>query len=270
MSDPQQVTQPPKKGMSPLAWVAIGCVGLLILGAVGVGVAFVMGASFVRGKAESYAERWEANPELEAIKVAYRFVPEIDVVDSDSDRRTVTLRNTRTGEEVVLDFEEASQGTFRFATGDEEGEIRFGGDQGILEVRGREGTVRIGGDPQRGVLEVEGSEGRVRIGGGGEVPSWVPVYPGTEPQALFTQDDPRQVGGMIELQTSHSLDRVAAFYRERLEGLGYEVNETRFSGPDGEGALVAGENRSARRTISMHLEGTPEGTLARITYQAQK
>jgi hypothetical protein len=243
--DPQQA-QPRKKGFSPLAWLAVGCVGLIAVSGIGLAV----GGYYVKNKVQGFVERVEKNPELVAIETMARLNPEIDLVRSDEERRTVTIRNKRSGEEVTLDFEDAREGTFRFSSGEDQAELRLSGDQGVMEVRSNEGTMRWGG--------------------GGEAPSWVPVYPGTRAQLAFSSDDATSLSGIASLDTTDSLDRVLGYFREQLAGAGYQVSESRFSGPDGEGALVAGENKREKRSLSVALEGTAEGTRATITYQATK
>jgi hypothetical protein len=238
--------QPRKKGLGPLAWVAIGCVGLIVL----TGVGLTVGGYYVKGKVKGFVERAEQNPELVIIETMARLNPEIDLVGTDEARRTVTIRNKNTGEEVTLDFEDAREGTFRFSTGDEQAEIRLSGDQGVMEVTSKEGTVRWGG--------------------GGEVPAWVPIYPGTQAQVAFSSDDASSTSGIASLETADSLDRVLGYFRQQLEAAGYEVSESRFSGPDGEGALVAGENKRQKHSLQVALEGTTGGTRATLTYQASK
>jgi len=78
MVQPQSVP-PQKKGMSVWAWVAIGCVGLLVLGGVGFGALAWWGAHKVKSMAADFQE----HPELAAAKMVIAANPDLETVSSD-------------------------------------------------------------------------------------------------------------------------------------------------------------------------------------------
>ncbi len=108
--DPAPAAPPEaKKGLSPLAWV------LIILGVVFV---LMMGACVACGLVVTQAARelasdFEANPAKAMAELAVRANPDIELVESDDDAGTMTVRNTETGEELTLNFEDTPKAVSR-------------------------------------------------------------------------------------------------------------------------------------------------------------
>src|SRR5215207_3396874 len=100
MSEP--MTPPPvpgqKKKMSALGWIAIGCGAIAIIGILALGGAAFIGGRFLKHKAAEF----EKNPALAAAELAIRANPDYEVVESDSDAGTLTVKNSKTGEVVTM------------------------------------------------------------------------------------------------------------------------------------------------------------------------
>ena len=86
-----------KQGMSPWAWVAIGCGGLLVL----CGLVFAVVGYFIYGKAKEVVSEVSEDPIAFTSRIIAEADPEIELVEADKDNRRVTFRNTETGEEGV-------------------------------------------------------------------------------------------------------------------------------------------------------------------------
>jgi hypothetical protein len=173
----------PRKGMHPLAWV-----GIILLCIFGLGAAGIFG--FVL---------WVAhNPARAVRKMITATNPNMEVVGTDDDAGTITVRDRRTGKVVTMSFDQARQGKFRISADD--------GD-------GRTAQFQLGGEVH--------------------LPAWLPAYPGSDPRGVFSAsgDSGREGGdaGAVTFHTDDSADRVFAFYEEKARGLDMtvEFNEHR-------------------------------------------
>ena len=198
-----------KKGLSPLAWIGIGCGGILLLGL----IAFVIGGIWVAGKAKDVAKDFHDNPGSAGMSAAKAFVklnPEWELVDSDDDAGTLTIRDKKTGEETTVDFQDVKEGSISFKSGDEEMTVGMEKDDeggGAFTVRDKEGKARF----------------RAGSGGGDELPAWLPSYPGGEPEGTVLSSSGDQVQGGYGFKTDDSLDDVIAFYEDALDADGFEI-----------------------------------------------
>jgi len=197
MSDSAQ-----KKGLSPLAWVAIGC-GALILVFVVVSVA-LLGFGFFKAK-EMVAE-FEGNPAKATAEMMVKLNPELELVESDDEAGTITVKNVKTGETMTVDFEDIAEGKISFST--EEGEMSIDASEG-----------------EEGGVTFTGPEGEVRLGASLEnVPDWVPLYPeSSEGRGTYTSETEEEVTGMVAVKTSDDAATVLAYYEEHLAEEGYEI-----------------------------------------------
>jgi hypothetical protein len=244
MVQPQQA----KKGLGVWGWVAIGCVGILVLGGIAVGGAVWWGARKVTSVAHDIA-----NDPTAAIEMALKLNPEIEVIDRDAGSGKVTIRNKRTGETVTMDMEDLKQGRISFESA--------------------EGTATFNLDQQSGKMEIttEGEDGgTMTLGGDTQLPSWVPNYPGAVSEGVYNAETPEQVGGTFTSSTTAGLDEVFAYYKGQLEGGGYKVTENRYSGPQGNGGMLVGESADGRRTLTFTMQVTDGKTQVGGMYSEKK
>ncbi|MEZ5332299.1 MAG: hypothetical protein R2991_09670 [Thermoanaerobaculia bacterium] len=160
--EPQTPTQPKKKS-GVLGWILIGCLGLALI----FGILAVSCGLFVFNKGKKVVQDFEKNPAKAAAETMVRLNPELELVDSDEDAGTMTIRNKKTGEEFTADYSDI-----------EEGKISFESDGKAVSFDAR-GAAEGGS----GVITMtdEAGEQTAVIGGQGDssaVPSWFPLYPG--------------------------------------------------------------------------------------------
>ena len=187
--DPAPAAPPEaKKGLSPLAWV------LIILGVVFV---LMMGACVACGLVVTQAARelasdFEANPAKAMAELAVRANPDIELVESDDDAGTMTVRNTETGEELTLNFEDITEGRFSITT--DEGGVSFDTD------------ADGGGITATGV---DGSVSRIGALGGEDLPEWLDPYPaGTIAPGGFRGVTADGVAGAFQMSTDDACSEV--------------------------------------------------------------
>lgn len=215
---------PEKKGLSPWAWLAIGCAGILVLS----GVAFTVAGYFLWGKAKDLAQQIEEDPVAATSQLIAAANPEIELVEADQDDRVVTFRNTRTGEEFTFDYDDIEEGRFTFTSDGEMAEIQ-------VDTEGEEA----------GSLTITTDEGETTYGAGtSEQPDWVPVYPGTDPEGTYSSETPEMRAGAYSFETGDDVDDVLSLYGSELESAGFTI-QNRTTTPTG-ALLVAGTSDEAR------------------------
>ncbi|HLE19500.1 MAG TPA: hypothetical protein VJB88_00125 [Vicinamibacteria bacterium] len=221
---------PGKKGLSPWAWIAIGCAGVLVL----VGIATFLGGLFIFNKARDVVQEMEEDPVLATAKLIDATNPDIELVETDQENRTVTFRNSETGEEFTFGYQDIEEGKFSFSS--DEGSVTY-------DVDAQEG--------QEGRLTVTTDEGTAMLGGGVSLerfPDWLPVYPGTSPQGTFFTESPEADMGAYVVQTADDLETVFDYYATELEKAGLAVVQ-RTTTPSGI-VLIANSPESVR-TVSV-------------------
>ena len=90
---------PPKKKTSIWVWLLGGCLLLLLL----VGGACVVGGYFVAQKVKGVAGDFEDNPAKAAAELVVKLNPDLEMVESDDEDGSITVRNSSTGEESTFD-----------------------------------------------------------------------------------------------------------------------------------------------------------------------
>lgn len=258
MSEPQ--TPPPapppapaeKKGMSPIAWILIGCLGFLLL------IALAMGACglFVAKKAAEFGDDFKENPARAMAEIAVRANPELEMVDTDEEAETITVRNTRTGEEMTLDWSDFGEDGFSIRT--DEGEIAFGNPQ---SSDGPAVTMR----------DKDGKETQIfGEAGGGEIPDYIPRPPGSsDPVGTFHTRQGDRTSGAFGFTTTESVDAVLDFYEEKLGALGFEISRSSYSSSGRKGGSVGGEDRAGGRTVSVIVGEEDGGTSVNVTHSSK-
>lgn len=235
---------PPKKGLSPLAWVGIGCGTLLLLGM----IAFAGAAWWGANKIKDFAE----NPNKMA-EAMIRANPDVEVISTDEGAGTITVRDKKTGEEMILNLSDIQEGK--------------------IEFKSKEGTMKIDGTGMT-VTDEQGQTSTFAATAGGEVPGWVPAYPGAESQGAFSADTPEGKGGTVTIKTADSVDKVIQFYDERLKGDGFTVeqNSTTSNGAV-TNAVVSARTEGEARTVGIIASPASDGsggTEAVITFSEKK
>ena len=237
-----------KKGLPPLAWVGIGCGALVVIAL----IVFAVGSWLVAKKVRDVAGEFEANPAMAAAKFAVQVNPELELVESDDEAGTPTVRNKETGEVVTFNLEDIEQGKLGILTGEgEEATVTFGASAGGVEIRAE---------------DEGGTASRLRIGGGDadEIPSWVPVYPGTEPASTFLSATDEGTQGAFSVTTGDAPDEVLSWYGDEVEDLGMEPQRSTFDIAGNRGGTVAGE--SGGRQVGVTVTTQDDQTLVMVTF----
>jgi hypothetical protein len=251
--------QPQKKKTSPIVWILAGCGSLVLVGV----VVAVLAGLFVWQKAKDAGldpDLMERNPALAAAKMAVAVNPEVELVSVDEKKGTITIKEKKTGKTVTVTFEDAAEGKMTFKATDEKGEEA-------------EMTVEASREGSSGSMEFKSKEGTVRIGEGASaaaVPSWLPSYPGSSPQATFSAESDSGKTQNYHFITSDSVDQVLRFYREQLEDAGFRVNmSTVTQNSRVSGGTVTAEDDGKRRTVLVSVIVSQQGTQVTVSAQSK-
>ena len=262
---PMPGTAPPKKGLSPWAWVAIGCSGIVVVLAV---VALAAGFFvFKKGKemieeatgSESFqeiAQDLKDNPAKAVAELMIRANPELDLIATDDEAGTITFRNTRTAKEATLNFEDVAEGRFSMTTSK--------GNYSIDVTEGEEASVTF-----------KGPAGEARFGASADlsdVPDWVPAYPGaTDTQNLMHSTNADGIVGAFSSKTSDDAQKVADHFKELFEDQGYKIGSVSVTktGDRAFGAIT-GELVGQGRSINVVIVESSGESQVTINYNEKK
>ena len=142
---------------------------------------------------------------------------------------------------------------------------------GKLTVRkdGKESVV-IASSGDNGSVEIKSPDGTVKIGGGaaaGKVPTWIPDYPGSDPQGTFTAQTNEGTSGTFAFKTKDPADKVANFYEDGFKSSGLKVTANFKSAA---GAMLSAEDDAKMHSSAVVIGAQGGETTVSITYNAKK
>jgi hypothetical protein len=153
--------------------------------------------------------------------------PDVEVLRTNKGDGTVTLRERSTGKEFSIGIDAARSGKF---------------------------TLRAVEDGKSASLE---------FGGDAKAPSWVPQYPGSRPQAVFSAkgESDRETGeaGSFFFKTPDSTSKVVEFYEQKARELDLPIRVS------GIGTIMAG-NDDRGRFLKIVAVSVSDETTVNVTY----
>nr|WP_320131878.1 hypothetical protein [uncultured Holophaga sp.] len=231
--DPTPAAPPPRKSKT-LWWVLGGC-GVVVLLAI---IAIVIIAALVGRKIAAAGK----NPAVAAAELAIRANPDLDLVGTDYDKGTITIRDRKSGEVITLDASEAQKGQVRFRNAKGEG----------LKLSGAEGKVH---------LQTEKGEATLGAGAVTPAPDWVPSYPGASAEGLMDATVNKVRQRSVVQKTGDSVQTVQDFFEAGLKAQGFSVSSARI----GEGGLVTGKDRAHQRAVTVLIRRQDKETTVSVS-----
>lgn len=134
-------------------------------------------------------------------------------------------------------------------------------------------TVNATGDDKNASLELKSADGTVEIGGGqnAKVPTWIPDYPGSAPQAAYSAQAKAGDSGMFTFKTRDAADKVAHFYEEGFKSAGMKTSSTLSNGDSGTaGGMVTGEDESKKHTATVLIGAESGETTVTLNFAAKR
>lgn len=247
---------PERKGLHPLAWVGIGCGVLIVIIALTLGAVGWWGYSKAKEAGLDPASI-KNNPVLAAARVALIANPDLEVVDADAETEMITIRNKKTGELITVNYADLEDGRFSW-TGDDGKEVS------VDVSEAEDGTVRIESSDGEGFALTTGAAVS------DELPEWVPVYPGSEPENRGTMKTSDSLNGNFTLKTDDPVADVLGFFRDELKEAGFQVNVNTYSGDGAEGALLNGSIEAEKKTVVVIIGRDDDATTVSVTYSSRQ
>lgn len=253
MSQPMTPTPTPNKKMSPWAWVAIGCGAIAVLAILAIGGTVAAGGWFLKKQVNKY----EANPAVAAAELLIRANPEVELVESDVEKGTITFRNKADGEVITMNAQDIQDGKFSVTT--------------------KEGTTTIDGSTngeEGGTLTVTNDKGEQAVFNAGtdapkNLPSWLPAYAGGTVEGAYDATTAEGRNAMFTMKTPDNIDQVAEFYESRLKAAGMKVDRASYE-TNGEKAItISGTSEDNKQTASVVVNNA-DGTTQAVVNFAEK
>jgi hypothetical protein len=176
----------------------------------------------------------QRNPGYAAAKMIITMNPEVEEVSHDEASGTITVREKKTGKVTTMKFGDIKNGHFSFSATDE---------------NGKTGSMEFG----------EGAS---------KLPSWVPVYPGSKAEGVFSaKGGEGEEGGTVAFTTSDDWSKVMAFYQDKAKDLGMKASMTTSSE---KGGMLIFADESSKRTLSVVSGGSSGSSSISLTYSEKK
>jgi len=244
---PQVSAAAPQK-TSAVVWIIGGCGGLVVLAALVGGITMYYVAHKVKQAAH--------NPALAVTRLLAAANPDVDVVSTDEDKGTITVRDKKTGKTMTMNFADAQKGKF------------------VFEQDGQKVQMEAHGEGDKGSFEVKSSEGSMKFqagAGSAKLPDWLPAYPGSAPQGAFSMQNPKETTGSFSFVTKDSIDQVMRYYEDALKKAGLKVTSNTMQ-QDGKTSLgiVTGEDAGNKRKAAVNATAAAEGINVGVTFTASR
>lgn len=251
MSEPMSPPPVPgqKKKMSTLGWIAIGCGAIAVLGILAMGAMVAAGGWFFKKQ----AAKFEENPAFAGAELMVKMNPDLEVVESDADEGTLTIKNTKTGEVVTMNAKDIEEGKLTFTT--KEGTTTFDGSSA-----GEGGTLTVTTD--KGEQAVFGAT----AGAPTNLPSWMPIYEGGKVEGSYDATTAEGRNAMFTVTSGDSVDQVAQFYQSQLEGAGLKVERSSYEATGKKAIILVGKTDDDKRSVQVTVAANDSQTQAMVTF----
>lgn len=213
---------------NPLVWVLVAILGLFVLG----GLAVVGTTMFVVHKARQAGldpDLMRNKPGLAIAKMLATANPDVDVLHTDDSAGTITVRDRKTGKVTTMSFDDARNGKFSITAQDE---------------NGKTATMEFGGSASN-------------------LPSWIPAYPGSNPQVNMAGRANGGDAGNFSFSTADPPSQVMQYYQDKIKEMGMKATTVVASE---KGGMVNGTDDGNNRTLNVIVGGDSGKTTVTVTY----
>lgn len=244
----------PQKGSGAklLIWILGIIVGLLLLS---FGTCAVVGFyAMHKGKQAGFdSDLMKKNPGLATAKMAVAMNADVEVVSSDDNAGTISVRDKKTGKVTTMKFDPQKKAMV------------------ITDENGKTTSLTTSGEGANASMEMKSSEGTMKIGSSADkAPSWVPQYPGSSPQNTFSTTNATEQTGSYAFTTTDSADKLIAFYSDSLKSAGFAVSNLTSNSDGKTGGMVSGEDKANKRTAVVSIATESDGTHANVTFTVKQ
>jgi hypothetical protein len=195
------------------------------------------------------------NPGLASAKLLIAVNPDLELTSEDDARGIVHIHDRKQNKNFILSFEDAKKGKL------------------TLQEEGKEAvTLSASGNGETGTFEANTSEGSFKIGGGGaaHLPSWVPSYPNSQPQATMTGETAQGKTAQYSFKTADSPEKVVAFYKDALASSGLKLTNSAVVMSGATGGMIAASDEGKKREVLVIVGNDRGQTTVAVTYSEKK
>ena len=238
---------PVKKGMSPLAWIGIGCVVIIILAGIAFGIMGWM--------AKRAIDKYGKNPGMAAAVLMVKANPDLELVSTDENANSIVVKNKKTGETMTM-------------SADANGKFSFKNDKGesaTFDASGGNG-IRVNSTDEKGQVSTFNAGNTTPQ----NMPSWLPVYPGGTVQGTYDTNSAEGRSAAFTVTTKDDSSKVLDYYESQLKANGLTAEKTTYSANGQNGGTVAGKSGDGKREASVMVSTGTEGTQAVVTFTEKK
>ena len=239
-------------GATLLLWIVGIVVGLLLISFGSCAVLSFYAVHKVR-QAGFDSDLMKKNPALAAAKMAVTMNSDSEIVSSDDNAGTITVRDKKTGKVVTMKFDPQKKSMV------------------VTDENGKTTSMTTVGEGANASMEMKGPDGTVKIGAGADkAPDWVPSYPGSSPQSTFSANSNGEQTGSYAFVTKDTVDKVIAFYGDSLKSAGFAVSNMTSASNGKVGGMVSGEDKASKRTVVVGLSTENDGTHVNVTFSVKQ
>lgn len=245
---PQTPAGMPPARKSSAARVVFGIVGgfaalvfLVIVAGAGLGF-FLMH----RAKQEGLnPELIRKNPSLATAEMEIIRNPDIQMLSSNDSAGIMVIRDRKTGKRTTLKF-------------DPEKKMMI-----AVEDHGKPSQTTV--DPNAGTVEVNDANSSVKVGGdAGNLPAWLPVYPGAAPQNTASVNENGKQSGTYFFVSQDSAEKVLGYYSDQFTASNMKL--TRAASDSDSGVITATQDDNGRKVV-VTSSSKSDGTHVSVTYE---
>jgi len=259
----------PKK-TSPLVWVGIGCAVIIVICLIALGGL----GWFVKSKAEGFAK----HPAFSSAKLMAQLNPQLEVVKSDEDAGTLTIKDKKSNEVVTITADEKNKTLTvkNETTGETTTMTADDVKAGKFTLKSNKGTATFDANGKDGAtFKTTNEKGEVTTMNAGtgapqNLPSWLPVYPGGNVQGTFDTTNAEGHSAAFTVTTKDPVSKMMDFYETQLKSAGLKVEKTTFSSNGQDGGTLTAKSDDEKKQASVLFGAANGETSATVTYQEKK
>jgi hypothetical protein len=236
------------KKIKPWVWILAGCGTLLVLS-----IVVIIGA-VTFGIYKFNNSEFAKNPAMAAAKFALSQNPDIEVISTDNETSTFTIKDKRTGKIITMNANEIGKGKISFSEDGKEAvtiQTNNEGSTGNIEVKSDKGTMKLG-------------ETSVNL------PDWIPAYPGSSPTGNFSMEGDEGTTNSFSFTTTDSVEDVINFYDKSLKDAGLKVTKGSYQQDGKTSGYVAGSDADSKRTASIGVATNANETQVSVSFVIKK
>ncbi|HTB12573.1 MAG TPA: hypothetical protein VK752_13420 [Bryobacteraceae bacterium] len=247
MSSPTPPNMPPgqpqvQKKTSPWVWILGGIAIFFFAIMLTCGVVGYMGMRMIKN-AGFDSELMKNNPGLAMAKMVTAMNKDLETISTNDKTGTIVVREKSTGKIVTYKFDPETKRMV------------------ITTNDGKQSSVTI---DNNGVSAVSGDGSTVKYGAatGNDVPSWVPVYPGSSPQGTMSSTSQEGSQNTFTFKSADPATKIITYYSDQLKTAGFTINMTTTTD---QGGMVQASDEGKKHTISVIVGTSADGTETAIT-----